>query len=255
MSPARPPVGAHSLLEGPGRRPEGVPVTPARLDLYRPIHKALRAALFDTTRRLGAMDAEDPVDVERTASDAGQLLAWLAGHLRRGNDFLHAAIEARRPGGAQAGVDAHRGRLDALAALGEELAMLRHASPAERAAVAARLYPQWHRFVADELAHMQREECENNAELWSLYTDAELAALHDRLLASMPPAEQRQSLAWLAQSLAPAELAGLLAQLREQGPPEAFGAALAAVHPRLGDARWARLTRALGLPPAPGRPA
>lgn len=224
----------------------------ARPDLYRPIHKALRAALFDATRRLGTLDADDPIELERTASELGQLLAWLAGHLRRGNDYLHAAIEARRPGGAQRGNEAHRERLAAIATLAEELALLRQARAAERPALAARLYQEWHRYVADELAHMQREEAEHNDALWALYGDAELAALHDRLLASMPPAQQRQALAWLAQSLAPAELAGLFAELRDQGPPEAFGSALATVHPRLSDARWTQLTRALGLPPAPG---
>ena len=37
-----------------------------RLDLYGPVHKGLRAFMFDTLGRLGRCDADDPAELERT---------------------------------------------------------------------------------------------------------------------------------------------------------------------------------------------
>jgi hypothetical protein len=226
--------------------------TTARHDLYRPIHKALRVALFDTARRLGALDADDPRDLAQTLGQIERLLALLAGHLKHENDFLHTAIEARRPGGAQRSADDHREHLDSLDALADEVAALRRAPPAERDRLAGRLYQQLNRFVAENLEHMQFEETQNSAALWALYSDDELAALHERLVASIEPQELMEVLGWMARALNTAELGGLFQGMRAKAPPAAFEAALAAARAQLGDTRWARLARSLGLAPVPG---
>jgi hypothetical protein len=54
---------------------------------------------------------------------------------------------------------------------------------------ALQLYRHPARFVAENFEHMQVEETVHNEALWAHYTDAELKALHDRLRASIPPAE------------------------------------------------------------------
>ncbi|HJV69946.1 hypothetical protein [Ideonella sp.] len=233
-------------------RPTEQAVAGPRLDLYRPIHKALRVAMFDTLRRLGAMDVDDPEELEGSLGQAEQLLALLAGHLKHENDFLHTAIEARRPCSAQRSADEHRDHLESIGTLTDELAALRQAPAAERARLAHRLYQHLGLFVAENLEHMQFEETQNNAALWALYSDAELAALHGRLSASIEPRELMQALGWMAHALNAAELAGLFHGMRAKAPPEAFDAALAAARARLDDTRWARLARSLGLAPVPG---
>ncbi len=219
-----------------------------RHDLYRAIHKALRAAMFDTARRLGALDADDPGQLAGTLDQAERVLGLLGSHLRHENDHLHTAIEARRPGAARHTADEHREHVDSLAALAEDVQALRQAGPDDRAALAQRLYQHLSLFIADSLAHMQWEETHDNATLWALYGDAELVALQGRLAASVTPHEQAEALGWMARALTPIELAGLLGGLRAQATPEAFGAALSAVRPHLEDTRWARLTHSLGLP-------
>lgn len=220
-----------------------------RHDLYRGIHKALRAAMFDTVQRLGTMDLDDAQDLQRTLDQARQLLGLLGAHVKHENDFVHTAIEARQPGGACQTADEHHSHLEDLALLAAELdALGRCAEPAERAALAQRVYLQFGRFVGEQLAHMQVEETQNNAALWSLYDDAELQALHGRLLASVAPRDSLQVLGWMARALNPAELTELFGGMRHQAPPEAFNAALALARSHLDPARWLRLAGALGVP-------
>src|SRR5438094_762358 len=88
-----------------------------RHDLYRDMHKALHAALFDTALRLGRLDTEDPAELRHALQQAQALLALLASHLKHENDFVHTAIEARRPGGAMRTIDEHRAQLDRIGTL------------------------------------------------------------------------------------------------------------------------------------------
>lgn len=220
----------------------------ARPDLYRHVHKGLRAAMFDTVRRIGLADTDDADELRHALDQAQRLLALLAAHLKHENEVVHCAIEARHPGGARRTADDHRGHLDALQALADDVARLRAAAPTDRAALAHRLYRHLAAFVAGQLEHMQREETLDNEQLWALYDDSELEALHDRLLESIAPHTTLETLHWMAQALAPQELAALLAGMQRKAPPEAFAAVLGCLRAQLGEQRWMHLARALRLP-------
>jgi hypothetical protein len=214
------------------------PAAAPRHDLYGTIHKALRALMHDSLLRLGRLDVGDAADLQATLGQLDGLRALFASHLEHENRFVHPAIEARRPGGAAATADAHRDHLDTLQALGEETAALRAAAVPQRAALASRLYRHLALFVAENLEHMALEESANNAEL---------QALHGRLLASVDPREMVQVLDWMARSLNPQELAELMSGLKHQVPPEGMRVVLMQTRACLDDTRWRKLTTALGL--------
>jgi hypothetical protein len=223
-----------------------------RHDLYSQIHKALRAMMFDTLERLGRLDVHDAEDRQYALDQVERLLAQLANHVHHENTILHTAIEARRPGAAAVTSEAHTEHLDSIADLRAEIRVLRSAAAAHAAPIALRLYRHLALFVAENLEHMQVEETANNAALWTLYTDAELGALHGRLVASIEPAELMQVATWMARASHPQELAGLLAGMQSGMPPQTFDALLSLMRPQLDEGRWAKLARALGLPPVPG---
>lgn len=229
-------------------RPRPHAAQPRRTDLYAAIHKALRRAMCDTLTRLGALDTDDHADLLRTLAQAEHLLDMLRSHLRHENDFIHTAIEARRPTGARRTADDHLEHMGTIAALQAELRTLRAADTSLRATLALRLYRHFALFVAENLQHMHIEETANNAALWSLYDDDELNALHDRLLASIPPAEMMDTLRWMGPALAPRELAALLADMQRKAPPAAFAAVTQMLRPLLDPGRWVQLAALLDLP-------
>lgn len=225
---------------------------PPRFDLYAAIHKALRLSMAQALVRLGALDPDDDNERAAVADAVTDLLTLLRGHLQHENEFLHTAIEARRPGAARQTAADHSEHLDSIACLENEVRLLRRAPADERAFLAQRLYGHLAVFVGENLIHMMVEETQNNASLWALYSDEELLALHDRLIASLPPAEMAQAVRWMAQALSVPELTALFADMGQKAPPQAFEGLLHTAQVHMPAARWAALARALGRPPVPG---
>lgn len=227
--------------------------TAARFDMYTGIHKALRAMMADTLLAVGRMDPADTEEVTAVSGRVMELLDFCTGHLQHENAFVHTAIEARAPGASEAVAHDHVEHVAHITALKQAIAAI-WASPAGRCPpeAALALYRQLALFVADNFHHMHTEETAHNAVLWARYTDAELIAIHDALLASIPPAEMMFTLRWLVPYMSPDERCALLGGMREQAPAPAFAAALETVQPHLTLTEWAKLARALGLPPAPG---
>jgi hemerythrin-like domain-containing protein len=217
----------------------------ARVDLYGPIHKALRLLMTDTLQRMGRLDADDAQEVTQTLAQVQELLEACRSHVAKENKFVHAAIEARRLGASERIAAEHVEHLDAIAALEAEVASLR-ALPT--AAAANRLYARLARFVADNFEHMHVEETQHNAALWAAYSDVELLEIHQRLLASIEPEEMAAILRWMVPALSPAERAGMLGAMQLEMPPEAMRDVLDIVRPHLDDTGWAKLARALNVP-------
>lgn len=220
-----------------------------RVDLYGGIHKALRLFMTDTLLRVGRLDPTDADELARTLSQLRSLLELCRSHVAHENEFVHAAIEARRPGASQRIAAEHVEHLDAIAALEAEVAALA-ALPREPAA--QRLYRHLARFVGENFEHMHVEETAHNAALWSLYSDAELNEIHQRILAAVDPAEMGLVLRWMVPAMSPAERAGMLGEMQRQMPPEAMRGVLDTVRPHLDDTAWGNLARALNVPIAPG---
>ena len=223
-----------------------------RFDMYSGIHKALRAFMSDTLLAVGRMDPLDEDDVAQASGRVLDLMAVCAGHLQHENDFVHAAIEARAAGASAAIGHEHEDHVKHIAQLSDLVVVLRGAAPRARPAAAARLYHELALFIADNFEHMNVEESAHNAVLWARYTDAELMAIHDALVASIAPQEMMAIARWLVPFQNPQDRFHLLADMRAKAPAPAFQAVLDLVQPLLTTKEWSKLTGALGIASVPG---
>ena len=219
-----------------------------RVDMYSGIHKALRALMADTLLAVGRMDCDDALERAQTVQRVLELLDFCANHLKHENDFVHTAIEARAPGASEAIAHEHEEHLAAIGRLSTAAGVLRDCAVIERPLAARHLYRELALFIAENFQHMYVEETAHNAVLWARYTDAELAAIHDALVASIPPAEMMYTARWLVPFMNPIERLGLLDGIRAKAPAPAFQAILDTVQPHLTQQEWAKLARGLGLP-------
>ena len=219
-----------------------------RFDLYAGIHKAIRAMMADTLLTLGRMDPEDALELAEGTQKLQQLLDFCRGHLQHENAFVHAAIEARAAGASEAIAHEHAQHEAEIARLAALATGLLHCPKEARAAGALALYRQVSLFIAHNFEHMHVEETAHNAVLWARYTDAELVAIHDALVASIPPEEMMFTLRWLVPFMNPAERAAMLRDMRAHAPVPAFAAALEVVRPHLAGREWDKLAAALALP-------
>lgn len=223
-----------------------------RLDLYAPIHKALRALMADTLLRCGRLDTGDADEFSATLGQVDFLLTICAQHLDHENTTVHPAIEAAVPGSSRRVAGEHDEHLAHIDALRVDLAQLREAAPARRPGLALRLYRHLALFIADNMQHMHHEETAHNAALWAGYSDAQLKALHDRIVAELEPEQVQLMMRWMVPALSPAERAGMLMDMRQGMPAEAFDLLLDGVRPHLDTRGWGKLAQALGVAQQPG---
>jgi len=217
-----------------------------RYDLYAQIHKGLRSFMADTLCRIGRLDASDEVELAEGAAQLRGLLALCRAHLEHENDFVHAAMEARRPGSASRAASEHLHHLGAIEALQAELGALERAASEARAAAALELYRGLALFVAENLEHMHHEETEHNAVLWDAYSDAEIEAIERALIASVAPDEMAAVARWMLPAMTAPERAAKLSEMQPALPPQAFAGILGMLKAQLSERDWYKLGAALG---------
>ena len=217
-----------------------------RVDLYAGIHKALRALMADTLTAVGRMDAEDSLELAQTSQRVLQLLDFMRSHLRHENDFIHPALEARAPGASGVIAHEHEEHEAQILVLAGAATALLNVELATRAGAVLALYRQLALFIAHNFEHMHVEETAHNAVLWARYTDAELIALHDALVASIAPEEMMFVIRWIVPFMNPQERAAMLSDMKAHAPAPAFAAALDVVRPHLSGREWEKLMAALG---------
>jgi hypothetical protein len=223
----------------------------ARVDLYAGIHKALRLFMTRTLTQVGSTDPADAAELAASIRQVEGLLAICESHLKHENLFVHQALERARPGSAARITAEHVHHEESIADLRDLAALVAHSAEAARAASLRRLYHALALFVADNLQHMHVEETAHNAVLWAAYSDAELMAIEQAIVASIPPAEMAEALRWFMPALNAPERAGMLAGMREAAPPQAFVGALAIAEATLAEADFAKLRRDLDRPVQP----
>jgi hypothetical protein len=221
-----------------------VPVNP-RFNIYSNPHKALRLALGEVLVAAGRVDPRDDADVANLAGQVRSLLTFCQMHLEKEEAFVHPAMEARHPGSASGTQHDHADHLAAFEQLEADLRALEEPGLRHRERVAVQLYRRLALFAADNMVHMHREETYNNEALWAVYTDDELHALEQQLVASIPPEALQLALRWMMPAMNPMERAELLLEMRERVPAPAFTSILAGVQSTLTEVERDKLALAL----------
>lgn len=223
-------------------------MTATRFDLYGAIHKALRSAMSDAVAAVGRMDADDPDDRAAALARLRAMLDLLQHHAHVEDEFIHPAVHARRAGAADRCADDHHRQQGQVVEL-RRLAQLAEGAGGEPRQAAAQLYRSLARFVAENLAHMDEEETAHNAVLWAEFSDGELAAINDRIVASIAPPRMAEVVRWMAPSLTPYERASLFGAIQAKAPAEVFQRLLETARQQLPPRDWNKLVAGIAAAP------
>lgn len=216
-----------------------------RVDIYAGIHKAVRAYLCDTLGRVARLDLDDDRELAATVLQVRELLEFCTGHIEHEDIFVHPAMEARQPGSTAGTAADHLHHAHTVAALLQACDMLSTGAAVERLAAWQRLQHGLAQFTGDNLLHMETEETANNAVLQSCYSDDEILALHQQIVAAIPPMKMAVGMRWMLVGSSPAERTRLMAGLRADAPPPAFDAMLELARECLDSAGWNKLAASL----------
>ena len=220
-----------------------------RFNLYTLIHKGLRACMSETLVSVGRLDPNDTTEIAAAVGQVRGLIEFAREHVEHEEQWIHPALEARRPGSSAETREDHARHLESLASLESSARALERSEGSDRARTALRLYRQLALFVAENFEHMHVEETENHATLAACYSEQEVIELHDRLVAAVKPASMMTALRWLVPASSAPERAAMLNGMQQGAPAAAFAAVLERARSHLSARDWAKLGAAIGPMP------
>lgn len=218
-----------------------------RYDIYRLIHKGLRFRMAGILQQIGCVDSSDDEEFSSLIDGIASLLKMCQAHVKHENHFVHSAMEARAAGSSQVVADQHLQHEQELATLISRLDELQRAERTARAELIHHYYRDYALWLADNFVHMEQEEREHNACLWTHYSDAEIQSIENNLVASIAPHILPLMTQAMLEGMSPDERSAFLATLQAEAPKEIFDATVSALAPALPVGHWKKLQQVLGL--------
>jgi hypothetical protein len=198
------------------------PFRPVVFDLYRDIHKGIRAALFGVTASAGRVDPSDRGARAAVAAEVDGVVALLASHAEHEDAAIQPGLEVHLPDLADRVVTDHvtlEHRMDDLRALAAEAV----AAPAnDQRNRVHHLYLDLASFTAAYLAHQDLEERILMPALEAAIGLEAVIAIHESIIGNIPPAELADSLAIMLPAMNTDDRTELLGGMQAGAPPEVF---------------------------------
>lgn len=216
-----------------------------RYDMYAFIHKGLRLGMCECLRDLSTVDPLDDVEFDEITGKVLNFLNLCLGHVHHENDFVHRAMEARKPYSSQPVAFQHVEHLKQINQLQHELVRIQLLPILRRSESLHRYYREFALWMTENFIHMEQEETENNAILWSCYSDAELIAIEQELVASISPSMMLDIQSLMIRAMTPAERAGFLGAVREAVTASEFSVMVEQLGDSLGDSHYRKLQTAV----------
>ncbi len=217
------------------------------VDIYRDIHKGIRNELFAVTFEAGRADPFDHAAVATVASRWGNLVELLVAHAEHEDEFVLPVIERFAPEYAEEISGTHATLENEIAQL--ELLADRAADscPEQGRLLTHRLYLGLASFTASYLQHQEFEECEVMVMLSEHVAPEELRAIDHAIVASISPEMMARSGAIMLPAMNIEDQVELLGGVQAGAPPEVFAGMLGLAGSVLEPARYAAVTRRLGV--------
>jgi hypothetical protein len=195
---------------------------PASADLYRDIHKGIRAELFDITSMAGRVDPGDTTAKSALAEHVHGVVELLIAHAAHEDAAIQPEIEIHLPDVAATIVRDHErleARMDDLLVLANESV---EALSLGQRDVAQFLYLELASFTSEYLAHQNVEEQVVMPGLERTIGREALGVIHGKIVASIPPPQMASSLAIMLPAMNVDDRVELLSGVRASAPAEVF---------------------------------
>jgi hemerythrin-like domain-containing protein len=191
-----------------------------RYNIFKLIHKGLRASLYQTALQLQQTDFLSEEETEAAINSVNEIVMLFEGHADKEDNYILPAIEDYEPG-IVANFENEHVEDDRL---GKQLkACLQTISTAtsllERSVAGRKLNESFVEFTVFNLKHMAKEEDVINKILWRYYTDDEIKAIGRELSKAVEPWIQDFYATWMLRGINHGEAVEWMRAI-EKGMPE-----------------------------------
>ncbi len=214
-------------------------------DLYRDIHKGIRAELFAVTGAAGSTDPGDRTAVAALADHVRSVADMLEVHAHHEDEGIDPVLQVHLPELAEQ-IDADHQLLDRRVSTIAEVAATAVDAADPRRFVQG-VYLELASFVSAYLTHQDLEERVVMPKLEAAIGVEAVIGIHGRILGAIPPAEMAASLAVMLPAMNIDDRVELLGGMRQSAPPEAFEQTMGLAATVLVPADLGALRRRLGL--------
>jgi hypothetical protein len=195
-----------------------------RFDTLTPIHKALRALVYEVGGDLQTTDFADELEAAGAAADLELALRLMRDHHTTEEVYFYPKLQPLEAQLVAAMLEQH-GDVERLLDVADTARRQVRAPDAEaRIPAGVDLNCRFNELVAFYFEHLAQEEAKVLPATWRHFDDAQLMAIQGTIIAEMDPDELFQWLGWMFKGLNRAELVGMLRGAKVGMPPEALEA-------------------------------
>lgn len=210
-----------------------------RYNIFYMVHKGLRQMLYQTASHLQQTDFTNTEETGSLLQQIADVLDLFDEHANTKDHFILPAIETHEPASASLFEEEHvqdhalSNRMRAL------LNMFHHAvSSDEKNEMGSAVRLAFTEFLVFNIQHMAKEERLLNNFLWQHYTDEQLEAVTQQILAHLPADVIMKNNAWMMRALSNNEITGWLKKVKNQAPESVFEKMLLLAEKELAVSRW-----------------
>ncbi|MFW9772157.1 MAG: hemerythrin domain-containing protein [Candidatus Heimdallarchaeota archaeon] len=218
-----------------------------RIDVYGPIHKAIRLIMTEIMYELGKVDPNNLSELALLAERLENLWNLLEAHAQGEEEFIFPHLkreaesifiklkQAHEKFEEQIGIF----RNDFRRITGEDIEI------EKRPGQVSSFIKQYNTFLSQYFSHLQDEELEANPILWKALNDSELMDIINKIVSKQPPELMQYLLPYYFRAINPMERTGLLMGMKKNIPETAFEGILKIAQDSLEESDWLKLKQIL----------
>jgi iron-sulfur cluster repair protein YtfE (RIC family) len=194
-----------------------------RYNIFNQIHKGLRALLYETALQVQHTDFWNIDEADEAIAKIEDVIRLFEKHAYSEDTYVFPVLDKYEPSLADAFEQEHV-KDHALARLLEKtINSYKHAEIiTDKVPAAKDIHAAYTEFMVFNLEHMAKEEKVLNPILWRYYTDNELMAITQQIIANVPQEYMAQYSKWMMRGLNNAEIAGWLRGVEKNAPEVVF---------------------------------
>ena len=214
----------------------------SRFNIFNPIHKALRVMLYDTSLTIQQTYFADAEEAETALEKVRTTVDIFDEHAAHEDHFVLPVIRRYEPSVVDAFELEHIKDHALSGGLRGLLTVYHHAIKTEvKIETGQAINKTFNEFMIFNLEHMAKEETVLNKILWRYYSDEEIRAINQRIVASIPPEEMSVTSAWMMRGMSNAEISGWLKEVEKKAPESVFTQLFSIAEKELPSGRFRKL--------------
>lgn len=217
-----------------------------RYNIFRQVHKGLRAMLYETAIAVQQTDFTNEQETEQLMRVISDVIFLFEKHAHSEDTFILPAISNYEP----SVVDTFEQEHDKDHALGERLKVYLQildsvSSAEERINAGSGLTLSFVEFVIFNLDHMAKEESLLNNILWRHYSDEEILNFERSIIANVEPASMAIFSKWMMRGMNNNEIVTWLRKAEQAAPEPVFQALFKTAEQELSEKRFRQVLEGL----------